>query len=54
MLRNLCGIRVTGTGFNVSGHGARKYSGEQNLFEKEYFTLKHPSVSPTTITYLGR
>ena len=32
MFRKLCTLRVTGSRFYVSGHGARKYSGGPKSF----------------------
>ena len=37
MLQRLCAFRVTGTGFYVSGHGVRKYSGGPKVFLKKVF-----------------
>ena len=38
MVRKLCALRVTGTRFYVSRHGARKYSRRPEFFEKEYLS----------------
>ena len=37
MFRKLCALRVTGTKFYVSGHGAKKYFGGPKFFKRRIY-----------------
>ena len=54
MFRKLCALKVTGTRFYVSGHGARKCSGGPNFLKKRNFKQTFCGQNEESISHVTK